>query len=90
LAESKLVLSEHWAVAVEAGIRCSKCPLSGKESVIMNSVELTFFPCEGKIAKRYPGDSVKRGSSKSREYKHAHSLTFVFPALFYHFPLTHP
>lgn len=44
------------AVVVEIGIYCSKFSFSSKNCVLMNSVEPTVFPCEGRMPKRYPSD----------------------------------
>lgn len=73
LAESKLVLSRHWAMAVETGICCSKCPFSRKDGDLMNSVEPTFIPCEGslKIPKWFSETgivTVKRLQTRTRSY----------------------
>lgn len=54
------------AVVAESSIYYSKFLFSLKDGVLMNSAEPTFLPCEGRILKRQPSDSIKSGWSKSK------------------------
>lgn len=45
---------------------CPKLPLSSKDGALVNTAEPTFLPCEGRVPKREPCDSVKGGSSEWR------------------------
>lgn len=54
------------AVVAESSIYYSKFLFSLKDGVLMNSAEPSFLPCEGRILKRQPSDSIKSGWSKSK------------------------
>lgn len=70
------------AAVVGIGIYCSKFPFFLKDFVLTNPVEPIFLPCEGRIPRRYPSDSIKSGSSKSKPWGFRHTfspdLSFLF------------
>ena len=73
------------ALVVEIGIYCSKFSFSLKDWVLMNPVQPTVLPCEGRRPKRNPMIQLKVDHPSPEGYKQIHGLGFVLPALFYQF-----